>query len=186
MNYFPGKHTDKKFEEKGKASIQNESARTYSWGSMVRTSFRSLVSSQSTHDKVKNMIASVLKCKGKSESGSKCITGGLSSGEQFNGNEMEEGSGEERRAADLLVEALSTDCYLVSAVPCLKIIVSKNTSSNTLITSPLYLSSLLYFYLSFLSFSLLLSSLFSLLSPSLSFTHSLSLYPFSNSLLFVL
>ena len=94
---------------------------------MVRTSFRSLVASQSTHDKVKNMIASVLKCKGKSESdsGSKCITGGLSSGEQFNGKEIDGGSGEERRAADLLVEALSTDCYLVSKVPCLQIIVSK-------------------------------------------------------------
>ena len=119
MNYFSGKHTDKRFEEKGQASIQNECARTHSWGSMERTSFRSLVSSQSTHDKVKNMIASVLKYKGKSESGSKCITGGLSSGEQLNGLEKEGESGEERRAADLLVEALSTDCYLVSSVPCL-------------------------------------------------------------------
>ena len=92
---------------------------------MERTSFRSLVTSQSTHDKVKNMIASVLKCKGKSESGSKCITGGQSSDEHISrkGREMEGGSGEDRNAADLLVEALSADCYLVSKVPCLRTIV---------------------------------------------------------------
>ena len=92
---------------------------------MERTSFRSLVTSQSTHDKVKNMIVSVLKCKGKNESGSKCITGSQPSDEHFSGKgrEIKGGSGEDRNAADLLVEALSTDCYLVSTVPCLQIIV---------------------------------------------------------------
>lgn len=110
---------------------------------MGQIPFRSLVSSQTSHDKVKDMIACVLKCK---RGGEKSV-GGYSgqTGGQYNeggvggegggewSSEGRQGSrgggesiGEEGRAAytdadadaDALAAALSSDCYLVSTVLC--------------------------------------------------------------------
>ena len=115
------------------------------WGTMGQIPFRSLVSSQSSHDKVKDMIACVLKCKRGGEkrvhahggqtggpyvSEDRGSEGGGSSGAERSSKGRQgsrgggESEGEESRAvdadvdADALAEALSSDCYLVSTVRC--------------------------------------------------------------------
>jgi hypothetical protein len=111
------------------------------WGTMGQIPFRSLVSSQTSHDKVKDLIACVLKCKRGGEKRVEVHSG--QAGGQYNeeggggerssegrqgsgGNEGTRGggesAGEEGRAAhadaDALAAALSSDCYLVSTVRC--------------------------------------------------------------------
>lgn len=97
------------------------------WGTMGQIPFRSLVSSQTSHDKVKVLIACVLKCTRVGQTGDRSISedrGGERSSEERQGSRGGGEIGEEGRAAhadadaDALAAALSSDCYLVSTALC--------------------------------------------------------------------